>query len=348
MKNRVTNERRTSCSSAVGRACRLAVGAIFFLSAGLKALSLTMFAFQISYFGIVRTPWFVEGVAYAVIAFETVLGMALIWGVGLRRWSLATAFGATVLFTLLIVYGWVFKNLQDCGCFGKYLKMTPGISILKNIALIALIWGAWRGEKLRDTRRAANRAGKTVVQRGVIAGIAAAMVVLAVVTGIADKAALPELEQKGNATDPKIAQAGAPQATDSGIGFSGFVFDADGKRYDLSKGVYLVAMMSDSCEGCAEIVRTLNEAIQNPDLPPIVSFILGEEATLEKFRASYSPQFPTQLLAPLRFLQYVGDAPPRFILVRDGKQLKYWDKKVPPEIDIVQTMLETEVESEKH
>jgi len=40
------------------------------------------------------------------------------------------------------------------------------------------------------------------------------------------------------------------------------------------------------------------------------------------------------------FLDRTGEAPPRFILVRDGKQLQYWDtKKAPDEITLLEAVL---------
>jgi hypothetical protein len=136
---------------------------------------------------------------------------------------------------------------------------------------------------------------------------------------------------------PKPATAGPQIGADK---FSGYVFEWKDKRYDLTRGLYIVVMISDSCEGCAEIVRSLNSLTENKDLPPIVAFVLGEKETLERFRRNYSPAFPTNLMAPLEFIDRIGEAPPRFILVKDGKQLRYWDTKRPPdEVTLLEAVL---------
>jgi hypothetical protein len=103
----------------------------------------------VSYYGIVRTPWVVIGIALGAVTLETGLGGGLLIGRARTRCLLALVAGLLVFFSLLIAYAWAFQGLKDCGCFGKYLKMTPGVSILKNLILLALVWIAWRKRSLR-------------------------------------------------------------------------------------------------------------------------------------------------------------------------------------------------------
>jgi len=124
----------------------------------------------------------------------------------------------------------------------------------------------------------------------------------------------------GGSTAPGISKFGA------------YPVDWEGKRLDLAKGVCVVAMLSDSCEHCAEIVEGLNRLSQKPDFPPIAGLILGEEDTLRSFRQTYRPRFATRLIPVLEFFDLIGDAPPRFYVLRDGKSLKYWDENLPAEV----------------
>jgi hypothetical protein len=279
--------------------------------------------------------------------------------------------GVTVVFTGLIIYAWIYKNLQDCGCFGKYLKMTPGWSVLKNAVVLGLIALAWRDAGARKASATVSSAG--FVRSALIAAISLVMMAGAGVSAMRDDAgsgrikrhvmppgqavvapAIPAIStseaaatcQEETATSQALrAAAPAPKPATAGpqIGadkFSGYVFEWKDKRYDLTRGLYIVVMISDSCEGCAEIVRSLNSLTQNKDLPPVVAFVLGEKETLERFRRNYSPAFPTNLMAPLEFIDRIGEAPPRFILVRDGKQLHYWDtKKAPDEVTLIEAVL---------
>ena len=112
------------------------LGVVFILSAVLKALDLTAFAVQISYYDIVREPWIVWSIALAMIGLEAMLGLAMLTGVWLRWVTLPAVLALLVGFTGLLGWAWAFTDLEDCGCFGKYLPMTPGESILKNGVLI--------------------------------------------------------------------------------------------------------------------------------------------------------------------------------------------------------------------
>jgi hypothetical protein len=387
--------------------CRWIVGLLFVLAAGLKALSAMDFAVQVSYYGIVRTPWVVLTVAVAVIGFEAGLGGALLLWRGWWGWLLGVVAVVTVVFTGLILYAWIYRNLQDCGCFGKYLKMTPGWSVLKNAVVLGLIALAWWGEGARKAGAAVSSAGLSrssgaenasaippstrssgipcthtcLLRPALIAAISFVMMAGAGLSAMLDDAgsgrikrhatppgqavaasttpavSTPEaaatsqtlraaaLSPKPTATTGPRTAAPPPKPSTAGpqIGadkFSGYVFEWKGKRYDLTRGLYIVVMISDSCEGCAEIVRSLNALTGNKDLPPIVAFVLGEKETLERFRENYGPAFPTNLMTPLDFLDRIGEAPPRFILVRDGKQLRYWDTKRPPdEIALLEAVL---------
>jgi len=350
---------------------RWIVGLLFVLAAGLKALSAMDFAVQVSYYGIVRTPWVVLTVAVAVIGFEAGLGAGLLLRSGREGRLLGVVAGVTVVFTGLIIYAWIWRNLQDCGCFGKYLKMTPGWSVFKNAVVLGLIALAWWGERARNAGAPVRSGG--FVRSALIAAISLVMMAGAGLSAMLDDAGSGRIKrhvtppgpataasatraistsegaatsQEGTATSqtlraatpaPKPATAGPQAGADK---FSGYVFEWKNKRYDLTRGLYIVVMISDSCEGCAEIVRSLNALTENKDLPPIVAFVLGEKETLERFRENYSPAFPTNLMAPLDFLDRIGEAPPRFILVKDGKQLQYWDTKRPPdEITLLEAVL---------
>jgi hypothetical protein len=57
--------------------------------------------------------------------------------------------------------------------------------------------------------------------------------------------------------------------------------------------------------------------------------MLGEESTLKQLRQQVQPGFPTILLEPLKFFEFIGEAPPRIYLVRDGRELQHWDENLP-------------------
>jgi hypothetical protein len=375
---------------------------ILILSAFLKSLDWTVFAVQVSYYGIVREPSLVKGIALGLIGLEAALGMALLLRLALRRATLPATFALLAGFTALLAWAWAFRDLKNCGCFGKFLPMTPPEAILKNVVMMAMVAFAWYGLRKRDNAISVG-AGMAASTTAACAGSEAPADVSSTRAG-ADVAASataarattdgalsptggglscpPESDARGpstaNSTSATQFSARPPRnnrfalrnrhvwrlsvsmaaavaamafavlnpfnggseaaalrmggsAVAGGSKFAAYPVEWEGKRLDLAKGLYVVALLSDSCEHCAEIVDGLNRLSQRPDFPPIAGLILGEEDTLRSFRQTYRPRFATRLIPVLEFFDLIGDAPPRFYVLRDGKSLKYWDENLPAE-----------------
>jgi hypothetical protein len=241
--------------------------------------------------------------------------------------------------------------------------MTPFWSIWKNVALLVVVWAAWRGEN----RKQAGKIRAHVLSRLhplmgrvlPVAAAAAGFVLFALLRG-----GQPPLARQPVSTPPALPPTGAAKPSvsrrvaDAPVAlhgslraktarppapgkFAGFLFDAgSGKRLNLTHGLYLVAMLSDSCDGCADTMRSLNRLVDNRDLPPLVGFVLGGNEELTRFRALYRPRFSMKALAPVDFLYRIGSAPPRFLLIRDGRELQHWDEKLPEEVILVRAVLE--------
>ncbi|HOF38994.1 MAG TPA: redoxin domain-containing protein [Candidatus Hydrogenedentes bacterium] len=123
-------------------AIRFFLGILFIASAGLKIADFAAFAEQVSYYGIVEAETQVRAAASLVIAIEIALGLVLLAG----WWPKAVLPAIALLllvFTGLILYAWLFNDLQDCGCFGSFFAMPPAVSVGKNIVLLGLLPLAW-------------------------------------------------------------------------------------------------------------------------------------------------------------------------------------------------------------
>lgn len=298
------------------RTIEILLGVVFIFSAVTKALDLYAFAVQVSYYGIVRDPSLVSLAANAMVCVEAAFGAALLAGLRLRGLVLLATGALLVGFTALIAYAWAFKGLKDCGCFGAYVKMGPGVSILKNAVLMALVVaGLIPILKKSDAaglppRRGPTRAGYALGALGI------AIVAAAAVFG-------------------KPAPEPPPASTSSaGKPFAAYVINADGQTYDLGKGDYLLAMLSATCEHCQAAVAILNELAAEPGMIPIVSLMLGADAEMEEFRALTDPHFPVQAIEALQFMNLIGTEPPRFYLIRDGASRGHTDILDPTPDDL--------------
>lgn len=102
----------------------------------------------------VLPPSVTETVAYAVIIIETILGLWLLTGIGLR-WSASGAAAMLGFFFALMLHAYSRGLVIDCGCFGPGDTLGPktlardGLLLAMAIAVAAIAW--W---KHRANRRA--------------------------------------------------------------------------------------------------------------------------------------------------------------------------------------------------
>lgn len=289
------------------------LGLVFLASALLKAADINVFIVQLSHYG-VPTLMLQAYLGLFLVAVETGLAVLLVLG----RWrvpALALSSVLLVAFTGVILYGWLKLGLDDCGCMG-IVRMPPWASVLKNVVLLGLCVVAWRG--LVSWRRVAEafRFGRFA------ANVGGALVAFLAAAGVAVYA-----HGHIDRVQPEIM---GPRP------FSAYVFEAEGRTWDLGKGDYFVAMLSPTCGHCLRSVRFLNKLDEVEDFPPIVGLCKGNDELVTRFRTRTKAQFPLHLVPTLEFWKLVGMGPPRFILVRDGKPVKVWDYTIPKLEDVKQ------------
>jgi hypothetical protein len=289
------------------RPLEIAIGLFFIFGAVLKAYDIELFWKQIVQYGILRQEVWLNAAAVGTVGVEALLGAALVVGWRLRGLLHAAVALLLVGFTALIAYAWIYHDLEDCGCLGK-LEMTPGISILKNLVLLALTGAVYAGTSPRKTTTS------TAVQRGLLRGLALAIPIA--VMGYA-------FFTLGAAEEPE-----GPAAEKTGL-FSAYTVDNAGQVLDLGQGSYVVAVLSATCPHCRASVPAINDLMLEPDLPLPVGLIYGEPEEIEDFRTITQPLFPLQDIPMRAFFSLIGSEPPRFYVTRDGEELTHWDDEVP-------------------
>jgi len=117
--------------------------AILFIISGLiKANDATGFSYKlIEYFEVFGTQFLdplALGMSVFICAFEIFLGVALLFGGMIKQviWGLLILI---IFFTFLTFYSAFFNVVNDCGCFGDAVKLTPWQSFGKDILLLILI-----------------------------------------------------------------------------------------------------------------------------------------------------------------------------------------------------------------
>lgn len=121
----------------VNDALRMMIGSVFVIAAILKLFSIDEFEIYIYSFDIFSFL-VTTFVSRLLIAGEFILGLLLILKINYKFTSRATVI-ILILFTLFLVYTAIFRNDDNCYCFGEFVELNPLESIIKNVILIALL-----------------------------------------------------------------------------------------------------------------------------------------------------------------------------------------------------------------
>ncbi len=117
---------------------KLLVGLIFIMSAILKCNSIDNFELYIFSFNIFS-------LSMSALAARLVIGAELIMGVGYiiniyHRGFFYAILMSLIGFTLLLLYLTYLGSEDNCHCFGDLVDMSPMESIVKNVAIIAMLY----------------------------------------------------------------------------------------------------------------------------------------------------------------------------------------------------------------
>jgi len=121
------------------------IGGVFIFSALSKYYPIESFEFTIVETGFIGWKFSLI-LARIIIAIELALGILFLFSYQLMLISKITL-GLLLVFTSHLVYTLIINgNLGDCGCFGELLPMTPLQGIIKNVALIVLVFILFRSK----------------------------------------------------------------------------------------------------------------------------------------------------------------------------------------------------------
>jgi hypothetical protein len=299
------------------------LGSLFVLAAVLKIFDLEAFAVQITYYHVLKDPPSVWAAAIGVVAWEMLLGVAMLLGLRLRGWTFAAVIGTLLGLSGLILYAWAYHDLKDCGCFGSYIPMGPVATISKNLIFVVMAGFGWWG--LRGDKNAVAHTKQKLRRVKVIAAFLSFAVVLLICI---------------------FQTTSAEPASEGDVGSSAtFAFDLDIEQthFDLTEGEYIVAFMSDTCEDCRGALPKVNDWALIPEFPPVVGLLLSDgEETLKEFREA--AEFPVTGIEVIKWFSFIADAPPSYYLIRDGEQVARWDHEAPSLEELLALLIPAETE----
>ncbi|HOK08647.1 MAG TPA: hypothetical protein PLT82_04195 [Candidatus Hydrogenedens sp.] len=296
------------------RYIEIILGLIFITSAVLKVIEINRFCVQIYAYGVITNKELLPFIAVVTILIEITIGVLFLLAFPYRKLSMGANLALLFIFTCLILYGWIFNDLKDCGCFGR-IEVGPGTSVLKNLMFIFFtilcFTGVKHGEIVKD---------KKYSLRFVIP--------LLIIWGLTLSVSINKLNQEKIKTQNNKSDSLSP--------YAGMVLEIENKTYNLGEGDYLIALVSFGCDHCLEEAPKLNQYVLYGNLPPLIALCLEEsQEEKEEFITKIQPIFPIYSLGDKvrLFFSLIGKEPPRLVYLNNGKIVKYWDYDLPnPEV----------------
>jgi len=288
----------------VGHIGRLALGLIFLASGVLKAVDPAEFAHQIAGYGIIG-PRLARLTAPALIVFEIALGVALVAGV--RPLLTATASILLLLaFIAIEAYGIAAGRTESCGCFGAYLKRTPGEVIVEDFLFIGLALLAIVG--LRGWA-------------GARPGRAAAILVAALCLSTAFVLASPSLPIDDVVTRLRAGRTLAD-------------LDLAARLPQLAQGRHLVALIDVTDPRAAETAAALDALASRPGAPSVIGLTPSSEQEIDAFRWTVVPAFEIKSV-DRDVIKRLYRRLPRYFVLDSGRVVAVYDGAPPEARDLL-------------
>lgn len=280
----------------------LVAGSALILTGLAKASDLRHFAATVRSYRLVPPP-LAPAVAAAVALSQCLLGGMLAAGVA-PVWSEAAA--AVVLVGLASVGQWAVRSreLEDCGCHGRMVRLSPRQSLLVDAILLALL--------LTGLAMAPAAAPAWT------AGLPAALTALAAAGAVTSwrRGALIDF------TEVKVGRRWRPDW------LAGLVLP-EGAPDPASGRETLVLFVTPGCRLCEAWVTALDALARQDQVPPVLVLVSGPEVGLGRMRRRN--RLPLAAVPESHFDRLVMRAPD-LVRVVDGRVVERWQHALPTDL----------------
>lgn len=283
----------------------VAVGLFFLFSAWLKLNPLEPFKFTLAEHLSIKHWMWVEIFSRVVIGIELLLGCMLILHINIKKNLIATG-GFLLVMSLYLVYLLLYAgDTKDCGCMGETFKMSPALSLLKNIVLIGLLWYAYRYSPDEWLARKMKISVSVVV-------ILMAFAFPWLYDAPDSLYENPFSKERGYSLQVELLDS----------------FNTGESAQELKKGKKIVCFFSTSCRFCRFSAKKLSLMQRNLQSSlPIYYVLWGTEDSMQEFwEETQSYKFPYQRVEADIFFPLSGDQLPAIYFLENGvvaKKLTY-------------------------
>jgi hypothetical protein len=121
------------------RIVAILLGAIYLVSGISEGAEIEVFANLITSYGSTKLIFF----APIITGLELFLGFGFLLNARTKELAKFSAYFLAIL-TLVYGFGYYFKNINDCGCFGSLIKINPHVAFLRNIITFFMSVWVWK------------------------------------------------------------------------------------------------------------------------------------------------------------------------------------------------------------
>ena len=276
----------------------MVVGVVFLFTGTVKALNTAPFIRQIDQYRLLPQSILVYA-GLAFVGLEWAIGIALLLRVS--DLLIPAVIALLVFLTSLTIWGKSSGRVEDCGCYGGFLLLTPRQSLALNLAYILLLTVAWYS---RGT--AAAWAGGTWWKWGLV--LAAFVVGSSLSLQSLRKPLFQFSPLKVGKSWRKKWLKDAPRVPD--------------------KGAHFLVFLSKDCPYCKRWVPLLNVIEVQPDLPQVMGIMSLMGAERNEFLAQHLIHFPVTYMHQ-GLMSLLVDAYPTAVLVEDGTIVQKTSGEMP-------------------
>lgn len=277
--------------------CGAAVGLVLLVTAILKLLDAGSFVKHVVQYDIIPLRWAVLA-SGCFIGFELGLGTALL--LGISGFVLPGTMLLFVFFVALTIWGTSSGRVEDCGCYGGYLLLTPWQSVALDGGYLLLLALSWY------LRPAAATAVAPLWKWAVALTMVPAGTALSI-------RSLPKPWFRF-----RFLKEGKPWNP-------GWIKNSP---RDLRTGSHFLVFLSKDCPHCKRWVPLLNVLEVQPDLPGVLGIMPLNDAQRQQFLSEHMIRFPIVRMHQGR-MSLFAKAVPTAVLLENGVITRHWEGEMP-------------------
>jgi len=287
--------------TGIGRVARLIIGLVFIVAGVAKGMDLNFFFYVLKTFPLGLTDPVLLWLARFFVAVEIILGTALLFNIW-PRLVLPATFAVMLVFLAVTTWNLVGGLSEDCGCFGKLVRLNPAVEILVELVLLFIAFVAWR----------------FTVPGGGAGRFKTALMGAAIVVGFGLPYLFPESRPKVFAKE----------------GVGSYVGDLKPEQLnaDLAKGDYFLALIETDCEHCQAAMPKLNTLAKSHATPKLVAVCPNSPEELDSLKAKMPVDFPVGFV-PVRKFLLLNPEIPALLWVKEGIVRHTWAIDSTPSVN---------------